>query len=942
MSVINIMVRRKTAASPVARIVCGNSDYKISFNFDEEWAAHDVKTARFIWNGQYADVVFAGNVCDVPVLTNTNMVAVGVYAGDLRTTTPALIHCDKSILCGEGLPADPTPDVYAQIMELLNSGPAGPGASVTADNIKAALGYTPADAEDVRQLSEEMANGGKDGFSPVATVTQTDDGALISITDKNGTTTATVTNGKDGEPGKDGADGKDGIDGKDGATGAKGDPGKDGTSVTVKSVSESTVDGGSNVVTFSDGKTVTIKNGSKGSTGAAGTTPVKGTDYFTEADKAEMVSDVVAEMQSSDIEPADDDIPKVFLSDGVLPVNKIETTMRFDYISKTETVSGYVEIKCQGNSSMSYPKKNFTIKVFEDRELTKKQKVNFKGWGEQNKFVMKANWIDLTHARNVVSARLWADVVKSRTNYLELPELLRTSPNQGAVDGFPVKLYSNGVYQGRYTINIPKDKWTFNMDDDLETHCILCGENYVSGCFRATANIDGFDWTDELHDTVPASIKTRWNEVISFVMNSSNAEFKANLNNYIDVESAIDYYIFALVSCGLDSMGKNQIYLTYDGSKWFASMYDMDSTWGLYYDGSKFVSAEYAMQDEYESMVGNRAGNLFYLRLEELFMDEIKARYNDLRNGALSITNIINHFERFTDIAPPYLVEEDYASTTADGGFTGIPSKTTNNIQQIRKFAVDRLAYSDNYITYRGMHRVTNTLQYCTSDNNTTYVENGGSYVATLTADDGYELSTVTVTMGGANITNTSYANGVINIASVTGDIVITAVCTEIPEYTYTNQVPISVDADGNVFNGVGYYNGQELSGSKGTQRAGTNCTVTGFIPVKRGDIIRIKGCAWENTVKSNYIVAYDESFAHWGSTTSGGSHYYGTVNGNGDSKLEKTMTVATESGGISTIQLWDANSHNNVAYIRISCQGDGSSTVDGANLIVTVNEEIT
>lgn len=47
--------------------------------------------------------------------------------------------------------------------------------------------------------------------------------------------------------------------------------GSDGTSVTVKNVTESTADGGSNVVTFSDGKTVTIKNGSKGSAGTNGT-----------------------------------------------------------------------------------------------------------------------------------------------------------------------------------------------------------------------------------------------------------------------------------------------------------------------------------------------------------------------------------------------------------------------------------------------------------------------------------------------------------------------------------------------------------------------------------------------------------------------------------------------------------------------------------------------
>lgn len=53
---------------------------------------------------------------------------------------------------------------------------------------------------------------GEDGFSPVATVTQTANGAVISITDKNGTTTATVTNGKDGGNGKDGYTPVRGVD----------------------------------------------------------------------------------------------------------------------------------------------------------------------------------------------------------------------------------------------------------------------------------------------------------------------------------------------------------------------------------------------------------------------------------------------------------------------------------------------------------------------------------------------------------------------------------------------------------------------------------------------------------------------------------------------------------------------------------------------------------
>jgi len=67
-----------------------------------------------------------------------------------------------------------------------------------------------------------------------------------------------------------------------------GKPGTNGSSVTVKSVSESAADGGSNVVEFSDGKTVTIRNGKTGSPGK------DGADYvLTEADKAEIVAAVI-------------------------------------------------------------------------------------------------------------------------------------------------------------------------------------------------------------------------------------------------------------------------------------------------------------------------------------------------------------------------------------------------------------------------------------------------------------------------------------------------------------------------------------------------------------------------------------------------------------------------------------------------------------------------
>jgi lysophospholipase L1-like esterase len=129
---IGIEIENKHAAAMGSpSIVCGNSDYTITFTFDAEWNSINTKTARFVFvqNGavKYTDVVFTGNTVAVPILANTKEVRVGVYAGDLQTTAPARIPCEPSIRCGTGAPADPTPNQYDQIMELLKAGGGGTG-----------------------------------------------------------------------------------------------------------------------------------------------------------------------------------------------------------------------------------------------------------------------------------------------------------------------------------------------------------------------------------------------------------------------------------------------------------------------------------------------------------------------------------------------------------------------------------------------------------------------------------------------------------------------------------------------------------------------------------------------------------------------------------------------------------------------------------------------
>lgn len=123
---IDITVRNKIAAAAgKPEIVCGNSDYLLYFDLDAEWEPYQAKTARFFWydNRQHkllhTDRLFTGNAVQVPVLRDTNEVAVGIYAGNLHVTAPLRIPCLPAVTDGSDITDPLTPDLYTQLVEYL-------------------------------------------------------------------------------------------------------------------------------------------------------------------------------------------------------------------------------------------------------------------------------------------------------------------------------------------------------------------------------------------------------------------------------------------------------------------------------------------------------------------------------------------------------------------------------------------------------------------------------------------------------------------------------------------------------------------------------------------------------------------------------------------------------------------------------------------------------
>lgn len=88
-------------------------------------------------------------------------------------------------------------------------------------------------------------------------------------------------------------------------------------------------------------------------------------------------------------------------------------------------------------------------------------------------------------------------------------------------------------------------------------------------------------------------------------------------------------------------------------------------------------------------------------------------------------------------------------------------------------------------------YNIVRNLQYCSIDNTSNSAMIGTSWSGTITPENGYSLknATIQITMGGVDITSSSYSNGVITIKEVTGDVSIKVVCVAVPVYTITRNL---------------------------------------------------------------------------------------------------------------------------------------------------------
>lgn len=386
-----------------------------------------------------------------------------------------------------------------------------------------------------------------------------------------------------------------------------------------------------------------------------------------------------------------------------------ENEMTLEYISKTSHFKETLpKFKVQGDASITSAKKNFAI-TFDKKKI-------FKDWDASKKFVLKGNYQDGTHLRNIVLSDIWRQIEESREDWeTAVPEDFRNTSAKGAIDGFPVKVYWNGEYRGIYTWNYPKSKAMCGINPSkknpdhcmittnhmwnivqLETYMLpktdplygLTSKYYRSNWDGSGEQISGWELEEGgkfvdgvyVEDIIPDKIITTLNAIIDVANDYSlhGESFTDSLEEAgLDVQSAIDCFILDNVFYITDSMGKNQLLYTFDCEKLYYAAYDLES--GMMAGKGTAYNTPFIQKC-------NAPENLLYQRLWNEVPNRWKERYFTLRESVFTPQNIIPMIENSFYRIGTELWNEDN---------TIVSVQNRTSLKDLRNYIRQRLVFCD-------------------------------------------------------------------------------------------------------------------------------------------------------------------------------------------------------------------------------------------------------
>ena len=276
-----------------------------------------------------------------------------------------------------------------------------------------------------------------------------------------------------------------------------------------------------------------------------------------------------------------------------------------------------VLVSFQGSSTLYNRQKNFRY-AFVKSDYKSKVKLKIGELLKVDKFNLKSYYSDDTKLKEPIIFRLYLQAKELRNFNEQYPwstsSIIATGAT-GIIKSFPVCTSVGGEFYGVQFFGYKKDKANYMLSGDEDGMIISGGV----GC--NWAKFDWSTWEDEMNDDPTESNRAAVEKFYQFINGSDFT--KENAPKHMNINDWIDYFIFIQVFRLRDNDIHNLIlYSGKDKTVFSPFLYDLDLAFNVY---------NYNLEAD--------KANTVWLKLKELFWDEICKRYNTLRNTVLNVGN---------------------------------------------------------------------------------------------------------------------------------------------------------------------------------------------------------------------------------------------------------------------------------------------------------------
>lgn len=316
-------------------------------------------------------------------------------------------------------------------------------------------------------------------------------------------------------------------------------------------------------------------------------------------------------------------------------VNEPKRMSTIQYADSSKTLTSHAGIELRGSSSLFFPKKTYDLNFYKDSLGQQNKDVKFGALRKDDDWILDGLYNEPLRLRSHLSLSLWTKI--HNPAYLD-----REPKAKSGVGTAFCEVFVNGHYKGIYLLSEQVDRKLLKLVKEDSTG--VRGELFQGSAYQGAVTFDsippkknylrrwgGFDIEYPYPNNSP------WDNIYPLtetIVNGDNTAFAKAVQQQINLDNTIDYFLFINALRAPDNLGKNIYLARYDrNTPYFYVPWDLDGTFGTIYSGQELnITNDFLDNGLLRRLLTENPDN---------FIARFKARWMELRNTHLATDALV-------------------------------------------------------------------------------------------------------------------------------------------------------------------------------------------------------------------------------------------------------------------------------------------------------------